>query len=268
MTGVVTPKVCRYTSEEMKFIPVKTRAILPPRDDIYPVLDASLPRLREGDVLFIASKILAIHQGRCVKIDPRARGGAAGQKERLIKKEAEWYAHSHLRSWKNLYLSIKESTLIANAGIDESNANGYYILWPRRSSAAAREIKKYLQKKFRIKKLAVVIVDSHIVPLRRGTVGISIGFSGLEPLYDYRGAPDIFGRIIQHTTKNVVDALAAMAVMVMGEGKERTPLLVLRGGAGKLVTFTDKETHRASVVPPRDDLYAPLWKPLRHSPQK
>jgi coenzyme F420-0:L-glutamate ligase len=252
---------------DMKFIPVKTRAMLPPRDDLYRVLDASLPRLREGDVLFIASKILAIHQGRCVKINPYAHGGALGesQKERLIKKEAEWYAHSHLRSWKNLYLSIKENTLIANAGIDESNANGYYILWPRHSSAAAKEIKKYLQKKFRIKKLAVVITDSHIVPLRRGTFGISIGFSGLEPLYDYRGTPDIFGRIIQHTTKNIVDVLAAVAVMVMGEGNERTPLVILRGAAEKFVVFTNKDTHRKSVVAPRDDLYAPLWKPLKKS---
>ena len=243
----------------MKFIPVKTHAMLPPRDDMYPVLDASLPRLREGDVLFVTAKIVAIHQGRCVKIGPGVR------KEELIKKEAELYAHSHLRSWKNLYLTIKESTLIANAGIDESNANGYYVFWPRRASAAAKEIKQYLQKKFGIKKLAVVITDSHIVPLRRGTFGISIGFSGLEPLYDYRGKPDIFGRIIQHTTKNIVDVLSAMAVMVMGEGNERTPLVILRG-AEKFVVFTDKNTHHKSVVPPRNDLYAPLWESFKKKP--
>jgi coenzyme F420-0:L-glutamate ligase len=245
----------------MKFIPVKTRPMLPPRDNIYPVLDASLPRLREGDVLFITSKILAIHQGRCVKIDSRATGVAAAQKERLIKKEAERYEHSHLRSWKNLYLTIKESTLIANAGIDESNADGYYVLWPRRSAAAAKEIKQYLQKKFGIKKLAVVITDSHIIPLRQGTFGISIGFSGMEPLYDYRGTPDIFGRLLQHTTKNVVDALTAMAVLLMGEGNERTPLLILRGA--DFIVFTDKDTHRKSVVAPHNDLYAPLWRSFK-----
>jgi coenzyme F420-0:L-glutamate ligase len=229
--------------------------MLPPRDDIYPVLDASLPRLREGDVLFITSKIVAIHQGRCVKI------GAGAKKEDLIKKEAERYALSHLRSWKDLYLTIKESTLIANAGIDESNACGYYILWPRRASQSAREIKQYLQKKFGIKKLAVVITDSHIVPLRQGTLGISIGFSGMEPLYDYRGTPDIFGRLLQHTTKNIVDALTAMAVLLMGEGDERTPVLVLRDA--KFIVFTDKDTHRKSVVAPRNDLYAPLWRSFK-----
>ena len=236
----------------MKFIPIKTRAILPPKDDIYAVLDESLQALREGDVVFITSKVLAIHQGRCVKIK------SGDQKERLIKREADRYAHSHLKAWKNLYLTIKDHTLIANAGIDESNANGYYVLWPRRPSALAKEIRSYLKKKFHLKNLAVVVTDSHIIPLRHGTLGISIGFYGMEPLYDYRGTPDIFGRLLKHTTKNIVDGLSTMAVLLMGEGDERTPILVLRGA--KFIKFTDKDTHRISVVAPNNDLYAPLWR--------
>ena len=240
--------------ERMHWIPVRTRAMLPPRDDLYKVFEESLPRLREGDILFITSKVLAIHQGRCVKISP----GTKNQKERLIKKEAARYAQSHLRSWKNLYLTVKDHTLIANAGIDESNANGHYILWPRHPSSAAKEIRLQLKKKYKIKKLAVVVTDSHIVPLRHGTLGISIGFYGIDPLYDYRGKPDIFGRRLKHTTQNIVDALSSMAVLFMGEGDERTPVLVLRGA--KFVDFTDAPTHRKVVVAPEDDLYAPFWK--------
>lgn len=239
----------------MKFIPVKTRPILPPKDNIYPILDASLPKLREGDVIFITSKILAIHQGRSVKITTKIK------KETLIKKEAERYAHSHLKSWKNLYLTIKGHTLIANAGIDESNANGYYILWPKNPSSLAKEICIYLKKKNKIKNMAVVVTDSHIIPLRHGTMGISIGFYGMDPLYDYRGKPDIFGRLLQHTTKNIVDGLSSMAVLLMGEGSERTPIMVLRGA--KFVTFTNKDTYRQSVVAPKHDLYSPLWKEFK-----
>ena len=146
----------------------------------------------------------------------------------LIKKEAERYAHSHLKSWKNLYITVKGHTLIANAGIDESNANGYYILWPRRPSTLAKEIR---------------------------------GFYGMEPLYDYRGVPDIFGRLLQHTTKNIVDGLSSMAVLLMGEGSERTPIMLLRGA--KFVVFTDKDTYRQSVVDPKNDLYSPLWKEFK-----
>jgi coenzyme F420-0:L-glutamate ligase len=239
----------------MRFIPVKTRPILPPKDDIYPILDASLPNLREKDIVFITSKILAIHQGRCVEIKPGVK------KDVLIKKEAERYAHSHLKSWKNLYLTIKGHTLIANAGIDESNANGYYILWPKSPSKLAKEIRAYLKKKYKLKDLAVVVTDSHIIPLRHGTMGISIGFYGMEPLYDYRGKPDIFGRLLKHTTKNIVDGLSSMAVLLMGEGSERTPIVVLR--AATFVNFTDKDTHRQSVVAPKNDLYSPLWKEFK-----
>lgn len=259
-----------YFHMKMECIPVRTRAMLPPRDDLYQVLDESLPRLREGDILFVSAKVVAIHQGRCVRILPPGAKGARGQKERIVKRESEWYARSHLRSWPDLYLSIKEHTLIANAGVDESNAAGHYILWPRRAPAAAKEIRGYLQKKSGVKNLAVVIVDSHILPLRHGTVGISIGSAGMEPVCDYRGTPDIFGRIIRHTNKNVVDPLAAMAVSLMGEGNERTPLLILRGaggwpGAGArakggLVRFTDRDTSRALGVRPEDDLYAPFWR--------
>ena len=239
----------------MKFIPIKTRVILPPRDDIYVVLDESVPNLHEGDILFITSKVLAIHQGRCVKIKPCI------EKKRLIKREADRYANSHLKAWKDLYLTIKDHTLIANAGIDESNANGYYILWPRQPSALAKEIRCYLTKKVGLKKLAVIVTDSHIIPLRHGVLGTSIGFYGMEPLYDYRGKPDIFGRLLKHTTKNIVDALSTMAVLLMGEGDERTPMLILRGA--KFITFTNKNTYRKLVVAPKNDLYAPLWRTFK-----
>jgi F420-0:gamma-glutamyl ligase len=231
----------------MKFIPVRTRKIVPPRDDIYSVLSESLPRLRERDVLFVTSKVLAIHQGRCVKIAPSV------SKESLIKREAERYALSGLRTWKDLYVTIKGHTLIANAGIDESNGNGYYVLWPRRPSLFAKEIRTFLKRKF--------VTDSHILPMRRGVVGISIGFHGMNPLYDYSEVPDIFGRPLKHTTKNVVDALSAMAVFLMGEASEQTPMLVLRGA--KFISFTGKGMHRKSVVAPKDDLFAPLWAAFR-----
>src|SRR3989338_5371289 len=109
----------------MEFIKVKVRTVVPPRDNIYPILDKFLPRLREGDVLFITYKILAIHQGRCLKINSSVK------KDHLIKKEADKYIRRRLASYGNFFLTIKNSTLIPSAGIDESNGNGYYILWPQ-----------------------------------------------------------------------------------------------------------------------------------------
>lgn len=50
-------------------VPVKTRALLPPQDDLWDALDPALPRLQDGDVVAITSKVVAIHQGRCVAAD-------------------------------------------------------------------------------------------------------------------------------------------------------------------------------------------------------
>lgn len=233
----------------MEFIPIKTRPVRPPKDDIYQVLEMSLPRLQEKDVLFITSKVLAIHQGRCVKIGP------AVNKHELIKKEAERYLENQT-PFGQFILTIKNHTLIPSAGIDESNGNGYYILWPERPWALVQEICLYLKKKFHLKNLAVIATDSHTIPLRFGVVGISVGFYGLEPMLDYRGKPDIFGRPLKYTKTNIVDALAAMAVLLMGEADEQTPLLVLR--KAKFIDFSNRSTYPKLMIPHDQDLYRPL----------
>lgn len=237
----------------MQFIPIKTRKFLPPKDDIFKLLDET-PRLKNGDVLFITSKILSIHQGRCVKIDGQ-------DKDRLILKEAERFVPKLKGAPHPFILTIKDYVIIPSAGIDESNANGYYILWPKNIQKSVKEIWQYLKKKHKLSKLGVVVTDSHTVPLRWGTQGVSIGFYGFEPLFDYRGKKDIFGRKLKYTQKNIADALSAIAVMLMGEGNEQTPLLILRGA--EFVKFTNKNLYRKLVVPPENDLYYPLLKPFR-----
>jgi F420-0:gamma-glutamyl ligase len=236
----------------MKFITVKTRALLPPKDNLYPVLDKYLPRLQEGDVIFITSKILAIHQGRCLEKK------SAPHKDELVKKEADFFIPRSEVPGRFATLTIKENTLIPAAGIDQSNANGHYILWPKNASAAAQEFCLYLKKKNKIKKLAIVITDSHSVPMRYGVIGVSIGFFGMEPLTDHRQTPDIFKRKLKITKSNVVDSLASIAVLLMGEGAEQTPIVVLRGAG--FIKFTDKRTYRKLPVPLKKDIYYPLLK--------
>ena len=75
--------------------------------------------------------------------------------------------------------------------------------------------------------LGVIITDSHTIPLRRGVLGISLAHYGFAPLKDYRGNADIFGRTLKMTQTNIPDGLAAAAVVLMGEGAERTPLALI-----------------------------------------
>ncbi|MDP3740757.1 MAG: coenzyme F420-0:L-glutamate ligase [bacterium] len=241
-------------SKDIQFIPIKTRALLPPKDDIYPVLDKYLPRFKEGDILVITSKILGIHQGRCVRIEK----DSLEEQEKLIMQEAEWYLPPKRRKGLKWHLTMKAKTLIANSGIDKSNGRGNYILWPKNQQKLLREIRTYLKKKFKLSKIGVISVDSHLVPLRTGTLSISTGFVGFEPWHDYRGEPDIFGRKLIYTKRNVVDSLAAISGFLMGEGNEKKPMVIIR--EAKMVRFTNKNTYRKLAYPLKQDIFYPLLK--------
>lgn len=238
----------------MRFIPIKTRPILPPKDDIYPVLDKYLPRLRERDILVITSKVLGIHQGRCVKIKEDTRE----ERDRLVMREAQWHISRKEVPGEYAFLTIKDNTMISSAGIDKSNGRGYYILWPKNTKKLTIEIRKYLKRKFKIKKLGLLVVDSHLIPLRAGLVGVSTAFYGFKPLIDYRGRPDIFGRKLKVSRVNIPDALAAASGILLGQGNEQTPMLIIRGV--KFVKFTDRDTTRDLIYPRNRDIYWPLLK--------
>ncbi len=235
----------------MEIITIKTRVITPPKDDIFKVLDEFCVDLKEKDILLITSKILAIHQGRCVPVD-------SVDKDELIKKEADAFIPREECPGGYVILTIKNNILIPSAGIDESNADGYYILWPEHPEKEAKKICEYLKDKFSLKELAVVITDSHSTPLRRGIIGISSGFYGLNPFRDYRGNKDIFGREMKISRSNVVDSLCAAGVLLMGEGNEKTPMAVIRNV--DFVEFTDEEKYGELLTSIKDDIYYPLLK--------
>lgn len=238
-------------------VPVKTRALLPPQDDLWDALDPALPRLQDGDVVAITSKVVAIHQGRCVATN------AVADKEDLVAQEADrWIPKAS--SKYGITLAIKGGTLIASAGIDASNACGHYVLWPSDPWGAAREIAVRLKQKHALSQFGIILTDSHCIPLRRGTVGISIGCFGFEPLFDYRGQPDIFGRPLEVTMSNQADAMAAAAVGLMGEGAECIPAVVIRNWPG--LTFSDTDHRQTFLIPADEDIFAPLLAPLVNRP--
>jgi len=204
----------------MKAFSIKTKRIIPKKDkDIFLILDEYLPKLKEKSIVAVTSKIVAICEGRIA--DPKKV-----TRDEVAAKEAELYLPRELNKY-NFMLTIKRSTMIASAGVDESNAAGNLVLWPKDPQKSANEIRAYLKKKFRLKSLGVIITDSKTSPLRWGLTGISIAHSGFSALNDYRQKPDIFGRKLKVSQANVAEALAVSAVLLMGEGKEQTPLAVI-----------------------------------------
>lgn len=121
---------------------------------------------------------------------------------------------------------------------------------------------RYLREKYHLRELGILITDSHTTPLRKGVAGIALGWCGFEPLYSYVGKPDIFNHPLRVTQINILDALAASAVFVMGEGAEQTPM-ALTEDAPKIRFLPHPPTleeERRVRIPLEEDIYAPLLK--------
>jgi len=228
---------------------------VPPQDDLLGVMKESLPKLREGTVVAVTSKVVSIWQGRCVPLEKYP------DRDELVKEEADKYLPRKYIPGGWCIQTIKNNLLVPSAGIDESNADRHYILWPRDPNASAKKIWQWLRKTYCVKKVGVIITDSHTTPLRRGVLGISLAHYGFSPLKDYRGTPDIFGRELQMTQTNIVDGLSAAAVMLMGEGSECTPLAVIKDVPW--IKFVDRplksrKPFSSLEIKIKEDLYCPL----------
>ena len=233
---------------KLELIPVKTRAFLAPKDDIWETIDSL--EVGEKDIVFISSKIIAIHQGRTVKVGTIS-------KEDLIKQEADRFlSYENEDGGFGVNLTVSRGVLIPAAGIDESNANGYYILWPENIDDFCREVRQRLMKKYDLKELGVVATDSHTTPLRWGVTGLSIGLAGVEPTKDIRGEEDIFGRKMKLTKVDMIDPLTAVAVNLMGESNERTPIVIAKNC--QHVVFSDNASMEGFKIEPEMDLYRPI----------
>lgn len=223
------------------------------RGDILLFLKKFIPKLEERSVVVITSKIIAIFEGRTIKMEPGVG------KEQFVEQEAEQFIDPKYNQY-GFYITVKNDTLIASAGIDESNGNGYYVLWPDDPYKTASTIWSYLRNEFNINHLGIVITDSKVTPLRWGVTGIGLAYCGFKPLNDFRGKPDIFGRPLHVTQINVLDGLAAAAVLPMGEANEQTPLAVIDDLP--FVTFTESAPtpeDRASLrIELEKDIFAPL----------
>jgi len=205
----------------MQLISLKS-LLLKSGDDLVSAIKKSLARKREslknGDILVIASKVVAYSQGRLVKI------GSNKEFRQLIKKEADKVLLD-----KEMVITLKNHVLIPNAGIDKSNTpNGQVVLWPIKPFETARNIREQLMKIYKIKKLGIVISDSHCQPLRLGTSGIAIGWAGFEGIHDVRGTNDLFGKKMQYTRIAIADDLASASNLLMGETDACIPFVIIR----------------------------------------
>ena len=236
----------------MRVHPIKTHPITAQDRDLFAILDRHLTSFEEGAILAITSKIVSICQGRMVPV-----GEAA--KQDLIEQEADYWLPPEVNRY-GVSLTIVDHVLIPMAGIDESNAAGHYVLWPRDPQHVANQVRGYLSARFSLTHVGVIITDSKTTPLRWGVTGVAIAHSGFLAVNDLVGHPDLFGRPLHYTKVDVADALAAAAVLVMGEADEGTPLALIEDLP--FVTFQARDPTPAELEARWIDMEADLYAPL------
>ncbi len=231
----------------MEVKPIKTKTFKV-GDNLLNFLEQYFLDIQERSVLVITSKIVALSQNRVVPMMDSLT------KERLIRQESQLAIATD-----QVYLTIKDGLFMANAGIDESNANGQMVLLPDDSFLVAESIRDYFQGKYRIKELGVIITDSHCLPLRAGVIAVALGYAGFIGLKDYGGQTDLFGRPFRFSKVDVADSLATAAALCMGEGDESQPLAIINGAP---IEYCDEVSRGELVMDRALDMYRPLIKEI------
>lgn len=237
----------------MKITAIKTEKVTGNSEStLTAFLDRSLDSFAENSVLVITSKIVSLLEKRVFEKNHE-------DKEGFIESESDYYLEAE-ESKYGIPLTIRDNTFLARAGIDGANTNGVNVLLPKDSYQTAKAVCTYLRERFDIKNVGVIITDSHSLALRRGTTGITIGWSGFKAIKAYEHEKDVFGHTFS-SHLNLVDSLAGAAVAEMGEGNEQTPLVLIsdiKNIEWSEQSPTAEET--AFFFPSfEDDLFAPLF---------
>ena len=97
----------------------------------------------------------------------------------------------------------------------------------------------------------IVISDSFGRPWRVGTVGVAIGCAGFPATLDLRGQRDLAGRVLRVTVVGHADEVASAASILMGQGSEALPVVLVRG----LTARAPQQSASALLRPPHEDLF-------------
>ena len=217
----------------LEIIPVKIQKEIEPDDDLVDlILESS--EVNDGDILVFSQKIVSKNEGRILSlssVNPSllANGIASsyGKDPRLV--ELILSESKRIVRMENgiIIVETRHGFVCANAGIDESNVqDGYATLLPDNPDQSANLLKGKIEQKTG-KNIAVIISDTFGRPFRLGQTNVAIGIAGLEPVLDYNGKPDTFGKIMQVTAIAIADEICSASELVMGK-VEKCPIAIVR----------------------------------------
>ena len=217
----------------LQVIPIKIQKEIESGDNLVDLILESF-EINDGDVLVFSQKIISKNEDRILSlssVNPSllADGIASsyGKDPRLV--ELILSESKRIVRMENgvIIVETKHGFVCANAGIDESNVkDGYATLLPDDPDKSANLLKDGIKQKTG-KNVAIIISDTFGRPFRLGQTDVAIGIAGLEPILDYNGKQDTFGKIMQVTAIAVADEICSTSELVMGK-VQKCPIAVIR----------------------------------------
>ena len=255
---------------DLLLIPIKTRIINQTDDFIDVILDTLTNQgesLQDGDILGIAETPLGTTEGRVVNlsdVEVSSHARALAEKYDLVPEVAQLIvqeADEILGGIPRVLLTIKNNTLMANAGVDKSNIPpGHASLLPVDSGASAERIRNEVHKRLGIQ-IGVLVIDSRTQPLRLGNIGMALGVSGFAPIADDRGRTDLFGNEMRITRRAVADNLSSACTAIMGESDESIPAVIVRNAP---VVMSDESFDSSEMwISPTECMYMAIFEQWR-----
>jgi len=217
--------------------------------------------LEDGDVIVVAHKIVSKAEGRTVKLKDVKPSTKAKELARVTGRDPK-LVELVLKESRRVVKATPEIIVVENrlgfvcinAGVDKSNVEGNngYALLPLDPDRSAREIRSQIRK-LTGTKLAVIICDTYSRPFRRGQVEFAIGVAGVSPFRDYRGQKDLFDYVLKVKNSAIGDEIASAAELLMGQGKEAIPVVIVKGL--KEVKMTEDTSANEILISKQEDLF-------------
>ena len=249
--------------DRLELIALPEMPLVAAGDDLAELITDALQKhdtqLNEHDVLVVAQKIVSKAEGRLVDLGTVVPSEDALHRARQTQKDPRVVelilreSVAVVRQTDSLIIAENNIGIVmANSGVDQSNVEaGHALLLPEDPDRSAAKLRQTLRQRF-AKNVGVVIADSIGRAWRKGLVGHAIGVAGVQALVDLRMSLDLFGRELRVTQSALADEIAAAATLLMGQGGEGRPVVLVRGfgafdhptNARELVRDKDRDLFR------------------------
>ena len=236
-----------------------------PGDDLAKIILKSFRinniNLDDGDVVVVAQKIISKSENRYIDLNKITPSEKAIALAKDLNRDSSFI--QVILNESNEIVSTEKNVIIVehklgfiniNAGIDRSNIPqdiNQVLLLPKNPTISANNLRLALSGKLN-KQIAVVITDSMTRPYRSGVTNFALASSNLQSLIDLSGEKDMYGNILKNTEIAVADEIAAASGLLMGQGSDKKPVVIIKGFNKNKYKVNDALD---LVVSREDDLY-------------